>query len=103
LTQRDSEDWVELLLDASKCIACGECVAGCPEVANGAIELELRTDVAALTVGPVILNSDQTVSCTNCETAFTSQLTLKRLEQLLGDLFSHELYGTLCPECRTLA
>jgi Fe-S-cluster-containing hydrogenase component 2 len=102
LTQNSSEGWVELLLDAAKCIACSECVAGCPEVANGAIELELRTDVAALSVGPVILNSDQTVACSRCETTFTSQLTLKRLEQLLGDLYTHELYGTLCPECRTL-
>lgn len=103
LTQTSSDGWVELMLDAVKCIACGECVANCPEVSNGAIELELRTDVSALRVGPVIQNSDQSISCKKCEAPFTSQLTLKRLENLLGDMFTHELYGTLCPECRTLS
>ena len=103
LTQRNSKDQIELAFDASKCIACNECVASCPEKANGAIELELRTDVTALTSGPVILNSDHSVSCKNCSTQFTSQLTLERLEELLGEDYSQDLYGELCPECRTLA
>ena len=103
LTQTTSENVVELTLDAAKCIACSECVESCPESANGAIELDLRTDVSALTVGPVRINSDQAIACANCNTQFTSQLTLNRLEVLLGEDYSHDLYGTLCPECRTLA
>jgi ferredoxin len=103
LSQINSEGWIELTLDAAKCIACGECVASCPEIANEAIELSLQTDIAALTVGPVILNSDQSVSCTKCNLPFTSNRTLQRLEDLLGDDFSHDLYGALCPECRALS
>lgn len=102
LTQERSEGLMELTLDAAKCIACSECVTSCPEVANGAIELSLETDVQALTAGTVILNSDQAVVCTKCDAQFTSQLTLQKLEQLLGDDYSHDLYGALCPDCRTL-
>jgi len=102
LTQTGTGDWLELTLDAAKCVACSECVDSCPELVNGAIELDLRTDVMALTVGPVILNSDQPILCANCDTQFTSQLTLKKLESLLGDDYSDDLYRTLCPECRTL-
>lgn len=102
LRQVNSNGWVELTLDAAKCMACAECVTGCPEVANGAIELELRTDVTALTVGPVILNSDQSVSCDNCNAVFTSAGTLSKLESLLGEEYTYEAYGALCPECRTL-
>lgn len=98
----DSGGWVELTLDAAKCIACGECVTGCPEISNGAIELILRTDVTALTIGPVILNGDLTISCTTCEKPFTSARTLKRLENLLGEAYTYERYGARCPECRTL-
>ena len=83
-------------------MACNECVASCPEVSNGAIELENRTDVNALTIGRVILNGDETVSCDNCDTVFTSALTLSKLESLLGDDYTYDTYGALCPECRTL-
>jgi ferredoxin len=102
LTQVNSDEWVELTLDAAKCMACNECVAGCPEISNGAIELELRSDVTAMTIGPVILNSDQTVSCDSCKNVFTSARTLGKLESLLGEDYAYETYGALCPECRTL-
>lgn len=97
-----TDDHVELSLDVAMCIACGECVDNCPENAAGAITLELRTDIAALTGGVVVLNRDDSVICTKCNKPFTSALTLNRMKELLGDAFSYELYGKLCPDCRAL-
>jgi formate hydrogenlyase subunit 6/NADH:ubiquinone oxidoreductase subunit I len=103
LRQTDEDGLLELSLDAASCMACDECVEACPEIAAGAIRLELRTDVLALTGGAVVLCQDEAVKCESCDTTFTSAMTLGRLEVLLGDAFTHERYGALCPECRTLS
>lgn len=102
LKQINVDGLLELSLDAASCIACGECVGSCPEISSGAITLELRTDIDALTGGAVVLNSDKSVNCVNCDKTFTSAKTLDRLKELLGDAFTYERYGRLCPECRTL-
>jgi Fe-S-cluster-containing hydrogenase component 2 len=90
LQQLDSEGSGQLSFDAAECIACGECVASCPEIAAGEIKFELGADLGALSAGSVAINHDDSVLCRNCDRAFTSAKTVDRLEQLLGDTFSYD-------------
>jgi ferredoxin len=97
-------DEVSLAFDPSLCTACGECARVCPEAEAGAINVDKRTDLAALTQGTATLHRDVERRCEGCGAAIASAGMLRRLTVLLGDdaAVLTDRLGRFCSTCRVV-
>jgi ferredoxin len=100
----DSKDAPQLKFVERNCVQCGLCASTCPE---DAITLMPRLLLGAQAKAAVVLNETEPFNCVRCAKPFA---TRQMIDNMLGRLGSHAMFGTpaalrrlqMCADCRVL-
>ena len=96
------DDRVAITFDHADCVACGQCVDVCPEIDNGAIALEIATDIDALRSGRRTLMENTETLCEQCGKPVAPRGMLDRIAAILGPDYDAKNMERLCVQCRGL-
>jgi ferredoxin len=102
LASEDSDDRVMISFEAGICTACKQCLSVCPELERGAISLESRVDLLALSRGRITLIDANTIRCESCGRPIAPAPMLERITEMLGPRQEgiRHMITTRCVDCR---
>jgi ferredoxin len=101
ISQQSSDGSVSLVFRHRDCIACGQCVAICPEKC---LEIKPELDLAGLAVPPVTVFQSGIVFCRYCGQPVASRAMIEQVRQrLLAAGITGTAQLEICPDCKVKA